>query len=323
MSYRINRYSIRKIDKTNRTISFDPSKCGKITGSRFQAVLGRDSYHTEFYAACLISRIYSEYEPTKYTEAGEKIEPVIRAHVRKCSEDLLRKKMGLSEGEKITVEDPVSKNDCGYDHFKFNPVFGGMVDGYIRVNGVRRAILEIKTSNDRTKWEGPNGDISAVPENYMLQASLYAELANLDEIVFAVGFLNEGDYDEPEKWTPDNDNFAVIRVVKKDISEEIEAGKAWFNKYIKHGVTPEWTDDDAELVDRFLVRDIDFVSADFSEKINRYLETKDSVLESLIKEKFIKMLGDSKATVYSQNGYTFRLSRDENNEFILIVEKAK
>ena len=66
MSFRVNSYAIKKIDEKSRTVSFDPTKHGKITGSRMQAVLGRDRYMSEFHAACLISRIYSEYEPSKY-----------------------------------------------------------------------------------------------------------------------------------------------------------------------------------------------------------------------------------------------------------------
>ena len=78
MTVQVRNQLVRKIDTDNHVICFNPSKHGKITGSRFLAVLGKDNYTSDFKAACLIARIYSEFEPTKYTEAGDKIEPIIR-----------------------------------------------------------------------------------------------------------------------------------------------------------------------------------------------------------------------------------------------------
>lgn len=45
----------------------------------------------------------------------------------------------------------------------------------------------------------------------MLQALLYAELSNLDMIVFLVGFLEEGDYSRPKQGVSDanNSHFTV------------------------------------------------------------------------------------------------------------------
>ena len=78
-----------------------------------------------------------------------------------------------------------------------------MVDGYVLVDGKRDAILEIKTSHDFDKWKDENGLPTNVPMGYMLQASLYAELAGLDRIVFAVGFLKDPeDYLRPNSWKP-------------------------------------------------------------------------------------------------------------------------
>ena len=85
MGYKTQMFRIKEIDERNRVIRFDPSRHGKITGSRFYAVLGMDPFTTEFAAACAISRIYTEYEPTKYTVAGETIEPVIRQYPQSCA----------------------------------------------------------------------------------------------------------------------------------------------------------------------------------------------------------------------------------------------
>ena len=53
---------------------------------------------------------------------------------------------------------------------------------------------------------------------------MYAELAGLDTIVFAVGFLEDEDYDEPEAWAPTDDNSKIVVMHKKDISEEMVCG---------------------------------------------------------------------------------------------------
>lgn len=320
MSFKTKPYMIREIDERNRVIRFDPSSHGKITGSRLSSVLGRDQYNSEFSAACFISRIYSEFEPTKYTEAGEKIEPTIRAYMRKNGRELLEDPLNLSSIDRISVEEPVSKWECNFDHFQENPVFGGMVDGYIRVEGKRRAILEIKTSNNKDKWRDSHGNFTVVPENYVLQASLYAELADLDEIVFAVGFLKEEDYDRPEEWKPDKDNFIVVTMIKQDISEEMDIAAKWFQKYILSGVTPQWTERDSRIVDRFMVRELDFISGDVADLIRRYARTRDPALEGQIKDMLkSSMAPNSRSTVYEQEGLVFRLDQEET----LDIERMK
>ena len=139
---------------------------------------------------------------------------------------------------------------CGFDHFAEENVFGGMVEGYIIYNGERAAVLEIKTAGDKEKWLDENGNIAKVPENYLYQASLYATLGGLERIVFAVGFLTEGDYDDPKGFVPDEENFAIVIVNRMDISDDMEIAEEWFNRYILGGITPRWTEADAELVRR-------------------------------------------------------------------------
>ena len=306
-------YMVKEIDKDNKVIRFDPESCGKITGSRFQAILGDDTYMTEFAAACLIARIYSESIENKYTKAGEAIEPVIRKYVNENGHDLLADALELSSSDRFGVEEPIPKKDCNFDHFKETPIFGGMVDGYIRVNGKRRAVLEIKTASSREKWTDSQGNIAKVPENYILQASLYAELSGLDEIVFAVGFLKDEDYDDPQEWKIGDDNFYVVHMMKKDISEEMEVGRRWYERYIGNGVTPEWTERDSEIVDCFFTRKLSFVSPDLVEMIREYADTQDSGLEREIEERFISMMNQNfRRMEYQQNGMMFIISEKED-----------
>ena len=125
-----------------------------------------------------------------------------------------------------------------------------MVDGYIQVDGKRDTILEIKTSRDREGWLDEDGGYTNVPMSYMLQASLYAELSNLDRIVFLVGFLEEPDYARPKAWVPTPENTYVIVKEKLEMSEYMAQCEEWYNEYMKGGYTPEWTDSeiDAEVL---------------------------------------------------------------------------
>lgn len=309
MTVQVRNQLVRKIDTDNHVICFNPSKHGKITGSRFLAVLGKDNYTSDFKAACLIARIYSEFEPTKYTEAGDKIEPIIRSYVRDNWDVLLKDRMSLSEGDVITVEEPVDKRDCHYDHFGSEPIFGGLVDGYLRLNGTRKAILEIKTSSHRDDWAD-----GKVPEGYLLQASLYAELAGLDTIVFAVGFLEDGDYDEPEAWAPTDDNTKIVVMHKKDISEEMEYAEDWFKRFILRGMTPKWTDRDECVIDNFIQREVTFLSGELVCTINKLIDSygkcDTSEMEDEIKHALAgKMLTDNDRIKYEHNGYVFQVKK--------------
>ncbi len=300
---------IRKIDTDNHVICFNPSYHGKITGSRFLAVLGKDKYTTDFKAACLIARIYSEYEPTKYTEAGNTIEPVIRSYVRDNWKILLKDRMSLSDDDVITVEEPVAMRDCNYDHFGSEPVFGGLVDGYVRLNGSRKAILEIKTSSHRDDWAD-----GKIPEGYLLQASLYAELAGLDTIVFAVGFLEDSDYDHPDEWEPNDDNSLIVVVHKKDISEEMEYAEDWFRRYILKGMTPKWSEKDEEMIDRFTLKEVTFLSAELVCTINKLIDSygkcDTTEMEEEIKQELAKkMRTDNDRIKYEHNGFTFMVGK--------------
>jgi len=317
----VRRNKIKEINDDDRNIRFDTSWLGKITGSRFQAVLGDDPYTTEFAAACFISRICSDYETTKYTEAGEIIEPIIRKHVRDMGNGL-GDIMGLSPTDRMDVEEPVPKEICKYDHFKKDPVFGGMVDGDVKVNGRRHSVLEIKTASDRSKWTDENGDITKVPENYMLQASLYAELSGLDSIVFAVGFLEEKDYDDPASWRPEGDNFHIVYVKKKDISQEMEKGTEWFQRYILKGVTPNWSEKDKDMVDRIQTICPPMLPAGIESMIKEYSETRDPELRKVICDALGKRITKGYRSIeYRQNKMLFRVTLADDGGYVMTAEE--
>ena len=235
-------------DEEKRVIEFSIGRPKKITGSRIASILGLNDYSTPFKAACEIAKLYKGDEPTKYTEAGEIVEPKIRNYVRINAEKLFKNSYFKTVPG---IEDPIPKEKCYFEHFPNNEPFGGMVDGYVLENGKKAAILEIKSSKSRTTWFDENGN-EIVPPTYVFQASLYAKLANLSKIVFAIGFLEDRDYDNPYDWVP-NENNTVVRIVDPiDMTVPMQEAVEWYNKYILGGITPQWTNEDLELVEKLI-----------------------------------------------------------------------
>lgn len=240
------RINIVEIDEEERTVVFDLYRSKKITGTRVGAILGLNDFSSPFKVACEMAGLYPGDKDNKYLEAGNICEPIIRKYVGTKCLDGISAGLGLPEGKRPVVEEPADREQCGYDHFHNNKVFGGLVDGYITVDGRRTAVLEIKTSSDRAKWLDEDGNITRIPISYMLQASLYAELSNLDKIVFAVSFLEEADYDRPRFWTADDSNTHILVVDKLDMREPMEKCEAWYKEYIMGGYTPEWSDSESD-----------------------------------------------------------------------------
>ena len=245
-----------KIDRDNHTVTFSANKFKKITGTRLASIVDRNAYCSEFEVACDICRLFSEEVDNKYTRAGKVIEPKIRDYVRKHPEKM------DSLGSEFKIEEPIDPDQCWYNHFGKSspyyrkglvncdyPDFGGMVDGYVDfADGTRAAVLEIKTAGieKRESWF-QNGEFT-VPEHYVLQASLYCKLTSpeLRKIVFAVGFLEEKDYEDPESWEPNEDN-TYIGVTDSHLEIDIVMFDAqeWYNNLRSRAsngrVIVEWT----------------------------------------------------------------------------------
>ena len=240
---------ITSFDEERKVIEFELGRPRKITGSRIAAILGMNEYTTPFKAACEITGLWKE-PPSKFTVAGSVMEPFIRDYVRARMDSLVGDALGTGT---LGIEDPVPPRDCGFEHFPGREPFGGMVDGFVTLNGRHAAVLEIKTANKKASWFDENGE-PQVPFNYVLQASLYCELAGLPKIVFAVGFPEPEDYEAPDGWSPNEDNSMVLTVNAYPMRSMMDEAAAWYNRYIVNGITPPWTEKDTELVETLLSR---------------------------------------------------------------------
>ena len=164
------RVGIVDIDEDEKTVIFDTYRLKKITGTRVAPILGLSEFSSPFKVACELVGLYPGDKANKYIDAGNILEPVLREYLGTRVTALLKEPLGVGDGVKLAVEEPVPKEQCGYDHFHNEKVFGGMVDGYIQEDGKRAYILEIKTSGDREKWRDEQGGYTNVPISYMLQA---------------------------------------------------------------------------------------------------------------------------------------------------------
>ena len=234
-----------EIDEEEHVVYFDTPKLKKITGHRIGAIFGMSEFSTPFKVACELAGLYPGDKSNKYIEAGNAIEPILRKWTRAHISEIAPL-LGLNGA--MGVEEPAPADKCQYDHFHTNEMFGGMVDGYITCDGKRSAILEIKTASNREKWDDGQGGFTNVPDSYMMQASLYAELSNLQKIVFVVGFLEEADYRMPGKWVPTPENTCVVIKDREDMKPWMDKAEAWYKELKSSYCTPEWTDADEEVV---------------------------------------------------------------------------
>lgn len=241
------RPEVEDIDDDGRIIRFRCFNPRKITGSRIAAIVGQNEHSSEFRAACEIAGLYKE-PPSKFTEAGNVMEPVIREYIRENSARYIGDALGKGE---LGVEDPVPAKECSYEHFPEAAPFGGMVDGWVDLDGKHAAVLEIKTASNRSDWFGPD-DEEIVPPNYLLQTSLYCDLSGMRKIVFVVGFPEEEDYEAPEGWVPNDDNVIVRIVDPVPMADYKKQALEWYDRYIRKGITPKWTMDDTYVVDEIL-----------------------------------------------------------------------
>lgn len=216
----------------------------KITATRFAAVLGRDAWKTDFEVWCTLTRVYERpYEKTKEMAAGEAIEPKLIAYARGLSG------AGASVKAPADVYGPDYRRKTYCDFFPRDRRFGGMWDA-VRTDADGRVtgLLECKTTRWRKDWED-----GRVPENYALQAALYAYLLGVEDICMVCSFLSaeddgaghpDGDYGHPEDFVPSPDNTVTVPFTLHGrypaFESDIKEAAAWWDRHVVTGVSPAY-----------------------------------------------------------------------------------
>lgn len=301
-----------------------PKKPKKITGTRFAAIMGKNTWNTPFKTWCEITRTYEEpFEDTIYTIAGKTIEPKQAEYMRRAYF-----MTGLKTPTDIFGEN-YFKRTFG-DFFKDEPIFGGMWD-YLLYDGSGKptTVLEMKTTKRSEDWEND------IPEYYALQAALYAYLLGVDSVMMVASFLEDKDYKAPEAFVPSSENTIVIpfKVSERypDFDKLIKKAEKWWKSCVEGGVSPTFDEKkDADILKvlrtntlnpetdiesvmeeaEALQEEIERVSATVADKEKRLKTLKD-----IIKEQAMKSFRDGdKSVALKSKRYVWAVSRTERKD---------
>lgn len=301
-----------------------PKKPKKITGTRFAAIMGKNTWNTPFKTWCEITRTYEEpFEDTIYTIAGKTIEPKQAEYMRRAYF-----MTGLKTPTDIFGEN-YFKRTFG-DFFKDEPIFGGMWDYLLYdEDGKPTTVLEMKTTKRSEDWEND------IPEYYALQAALYAYLLGVDSVMMVASFLEDKDYKAPEAFVPSSKNTIVIpfKVSERypEFDKLIKKAEKWWKSCVEGGVSPTFDEKkDADILKvlrtntlnpetdiesvmeeaEALQEEIERVSATVADKEKRLKTLKD-----IIKEQAMKSFRDGdKSVALKSKRYVWAVSRTERKD---------
>lgn len=301
-----------------------PKKPKKITGTRFAAIMGKNTWNTPFKTWCEITRTYEEpFEDTVYTIAGKTIEPKQAEYMRRAYF-----MTGLKTPTDIFGEN-YFKRTFG-DFFNDEPIFGGMWDYLLYdESGKPTTVLEMKTTKRSEDWEND------IPEYYALQAALYAYLLGVDSVMMVVSFLEDKDYKAPEAFVPSSKNTIVIpfKVSERypDFDKLIKKAEKWWKSCVEGGVSPTFDEKkDADILKvlrtntlnpetdiesvmeeaEALQEEIERVSATVADKEKRLKTLKDIIKEQAMKS----FRDDDKSVALKSKRYVWAVSRTERKD---------
>ena len=227
----------------DNTIKIEPpKKPKKITGTRFASVLDCNPWQTEFETWCAITRTYEKpFEDTIYTAAGKTIEPKQIEYLRTA----------YAMDNLVTPTDRFGEdyfNKTWGDFFPDSPQFGGMWDSLlIDENGDVEAVIEFKTTKRAEDWQDD------IPDYYALQAALYANLLETDNVIMVASILEDKDYTDPAKFKPSVKNTIIkeFKVSERypDFDLYLASALTWWDKHVLKGVSPVFDEKkDAEIL---------------------------------------------------------------------------
>ena len=223
-------------------IKVDPPKHPKkLTGTRFAAIMGLSKWSTPFEVWCDVTKTYKiPFEDTIYTIAGKVIEPKQAEYIRgKYFWKTLRTPTDF-------YGEDYFKTTHG-DFFRWDKILGGMWDYlFVDESEMPTAVLEMKTTKRTEDWKND------IPENYALQAALYAYLLGVDEVYMVCTFLEDADYKVPEDFVCNDANTftKTFRVSERypDMENKILFARAWWEDHVLSGLSPEFDEKKDEKI---------------------------------------------------------------------------
>ena len=219
-----------------------PKRPKKITGTRFAAILGLNAWSSPFKTWCEITRTYEEkFVDTIYTLAGKEIEPKQAEYMRTAYA-----MYNIKSPTDIFGENYFQKTYG--DFFRDTPILGGMWD-YLLCDetGKPTTVLEMKTTRRSEDW------VNDVPEYYALQASLYAYLLGVDDVIMVASFLEPKDYEHPENFVPSASNTITVEFKVSErypnFHRMVAQAQAWWNTHVVTGISPDYDEKkDADIL---------------------------------------------------------------------------
>lgn len=301
-------------------IQVEPTaKPKKITGTRFASILSLNPWNTPFQAWCQMTRTYEPpFEGNVYTEAGKTIEPKIINYL---------KLLYFGAENVVTPTDVYGENyftKTWGDFYKDEPIFGGMWDALVKVDGEVKAVIEIKTTQRVEDWQ------DEAPLYYTMQAGLYAKLLGVDNFYMAVAFLEDKDYENPENFKPNSENILVKEYsLERDFPNfdySMALCEEFYNEHIETGISPKYDEKkDEEYLKALKTTSVSPEESDDEileelDKLQRVLEAEEErlkpmterleVLKAHIKNRLTEAMGDNETkAVIKGNLYSYELSK--------------
>lgn len=289
----------------------------KITGTRFGAVLGVNTWQTPFQAWCEITKAWMKpFEGSIYTEAGKVIEDKQLTWFARY--------VPIVRPEDVYGKDFFDKTFG--DFFKDDNIFGGMWDSLTGTKEEYTGVIECKTTKRAEDWKDD------VPEYYALQASLYAYLLGLDDVYMIVTFLDDGDYEKPEAFTCTADNTTYIHFKVSEryprFEEYVMYCRDWWATKVLTGISPEYDEKkDKEYLDALrtgVITDdsnIDILLEEAEKLYSKIAEVEDSIkvdkkrlsdIEGMLKKYAIENeIEGQEKSVFKGSGMTWVVSKSQ------------
>lgn len=301
-----------------------PKRPKKLTATRFATVLGLNPWSTPFEVWCEITRTYQKpFEETIYTAAGKTIEPK-QAQFMKKSYFMTN----IVTPTDIYGEDYFNRTYG--DFFKDEPIFGGMWD-YLLFDENKKpvTVLEMKTTKRAEDWA------KDIPEYYALQATLYAYLLGVDDVIMVASFLSDKDYKDPSQFIPSAKNTITVpfKVSERypEFGKLVKKAEKWWKDHVETGISPAFDEKaDAEILKELRTNtlnpesDIEALLREGEElkaEIDRLsapiepLEKRLKVVTDIIKQHALAQFrdGDKKVSIRGEK-YEWNVSRSETSE---------